>query len=112
MSLGKLSLHRRLRRRHCLMCLLSSPVESRRIPPSKTSPPAICPGRYLLLATTGSIDLMTLMGRHSPTDPSFCPYFDTPLDALFIDLTLQYRWHILSLLFFALFGALNAFLYP
>jgi len=76
MSLGKLSLHRRrLRRRHCLMCLLSSPVESRRIPPSKTSPPAICPGRYLLLATTGSIDLMTLMGRHSPTDPSFCPYF-------------------------------------
>lgn len=73
--------------------------------------PPICPGRYLLLATTGSIDLMTLMGRHSP----WPPYYIAPLDALFIDLTLQYRWHILSLFgdaFSFLFGALNAFLYP
>lgn len=72
MSLGKLSLHRRRSRRHCLMCLLSwrHPTSCH---PKAPHPPSICPGRYLLLATTGSIDLMTLMGRHS-RQTRVCPY--------------------------------------
>lgn len=72
MSLGKLSLHRRRSRRHCLMWILSwrHPTSCH---PKAPHPPSICPGRYLLLATTGSIDLMTLMGRHS-RQTRVCPY--------------------------------------